>query len=252
MTCSRKQDANPRLHISTSGYQYPHWKGRFYPHEIARKDWLHFYAEQFNTVEINNTFYGLPEASTFDTWRKQAPPGFVYALKYSRYGSHIKKLKDPGDHINTFLSAAERLGSFMGPILVQLPPKWRVDPTRLACFLKTVPQKHRWAVEFRDPSWLCEEIFRILGKHHAALCIHDMIEDHPRVITADWAYFRYHGPRDGGNYSSQWLTAEADRITELQNQGLEVFAFFNNDQQGYAPANARDLRRYVQKRLTGD
>lgn len=249
MTRTHRQETGKRLRVGTSGYQYPHWKDRFYPKELTRKQWFRFYSEQFETVEINNTFYGLPSGNTFDTWREEAPPGFCYVLKYSRFGTHIKRLKDPRDHVGTFLESAERLRSHLGPILVQLPPKWGVDPGRLSGFLEAVPRKHRWAIEFRDPSWLCDEIFGILRAHRSALCIHDMIEDHPREVTADWVYLRYHGPHNGGNYSHQFLTAEADRIAELLRDGLEVFAFFNNDQEGYAPENARDLRRYVEKRM---
>jgi uncharacterized protein YecE (DUF72 family) len=240
--------AQASFRIGTSGYQYRHWKGRFYPDEVPQKRWFAYYAEHFDTVEINNTFYHLPKTGTFDAWHEQAPSGFLYVLKYSRFGTHIKRLKDPPQHVPTFLERAEHLKSYLGPILVQLPPKWNRDLERLETFLSAVPRRHRWAVEFRDRSWLCDETFELLRKHKAALCIHDMIEDHPQVVTTDWVYLRFHGPGPGGNYSHQALTAAADRVTGYLSDGLDVYVYFNNDAEGFALDNARRLRRYVESR----
>jgi uncharacterized protein YecE (DUF72 family) len=233
------------LRVGTSGYHYDHWKGVFYPPGLPKAEWFSHYARQFDTVEINNTFYRLPEATTFEAWREQAPKGFCYALKFSRYGSHIVRLKKPRGTIRKFLARANRLGEFLGPILVQLPPNWKADPERLAAFMKVAPKDHRWAVEFRDMRWLCEEVFAILREHDSALCIHDMIADHPRLVTAKWVYLRFHGDRYGGCYSPQFLAARAVEIREYLSQGLDVFAYFNNDAEGYAVRNAADLRRYV-------
>ena len=232
------------LRIGTSGYQYDHWKGLFYPEPLPKRSWLAFLSERFDTVEINNTFYHLPSGKTFDTWRDTAPAGFRFALKYSRYGSHLKHLKDPQDHVPAFLERARRLGDCLGPILVQLPPSWKIDLGRLAGFLRAAPRRQRWAVEFRNTTWLCEETYSVLRASKAALCIHDMIENHPRAVTADWVYLRYHG-RDGGDYPHQALAAEAARIREYLARGLDVFAYFNNDACGYALSNAVDLKRYV-------
>lgn len=234
------------LRIGTSGYQYDHWKGVFYPEDIPKDRWFDHYAQHFDTVEINNTFYQLPQESTFDSWHEQAPAGFCYALKFSRYGSHLKRLKDPRGPIDKFVQRAERLKSFLGPILVQLPPHWNVNAQRLTAFLEAAPKRYRWAIEFRDPSWLCDEIYAILQEHQAALCVHDMIEDHPRRMTGDWTYLRFHGDHYTGSYSHQFLTAEAQRIREYLAEGLDVFAYFNNDQHGYAVQNAVDLKRYLQ------
>ncbi|MFW6157860.1 MAG: DUF72 domain-containing protein [Planctomycetota bacterium] len=233
------------LRIGTSGYQYDHWSGVFYPSDLRRDDWFEFFADRFDTVEINNTFYHLPSESTFDSWRARAPGGFCYVLKFSRYGTHLKHLKDPEDSIGLFLERAERLGPFLGPILVQLRPNWRVNVGRLAGFLEAAPKRHRWAVEFRDPSWLCPPIYDLLSEHNAALCVHDMIPDHPRLVTADWVYLRFHGAGDGGDYSHQALSGAARRIERHVAAGRDVFAYFNNDAHGYAVANATDLRRYV-------
>lgn len=231
--------------VGTSGWQYPHWKNVFYPGDLREKHWFEYYASHFTTVEINNSFYHLPSASTFESWREAGPKGFCYALKFSRYGSHLKKLKDPADSIGKFLERAEILGELLGPILVQLPPHWNADAVRLDEFLDAAPNRIRWAVEFRDPSWLCEEIYEVLRRHAAALCIHDLIEDHPYEITADWVYLRFHGANNGGDYPHQALSAAAKRIEGYLAKGWDVYAYFNNDAQGVAISNAMDLGRYV-------
>jgi len=231
--------------IGTSGYEYKHWRGPFYPKGLPQQKRFDYYAERFDTVEINNTFYNLPEASTFDAWRERAPDEFRYALKFSRYGSHMKKLKAPEETIGLFMERARRLKSFLGPVLLQLPPRWKCNPERLDRFLSETPSDARWAVEFRDPSWLCPEIYAILRKHGAALCIHDMIPGHPREITADWTYLRFHGDHYTGSYSHQFLSAQARRLQDYLDDRLDVYAYFNNDEKAYAVSNALDLRRYV-------
>lgn len=234
--------------IGTSGYQYDHWQGKLYPEDLPKRAWFGRYAEEFDTVEINNTFYHLPAAKTFDDWRERAPKGFLYVLKFSRYGSHLKALKDPEGTIGRFMERAERLGVHLGPILVQLRPNWKADPERLAEFLDAARGDRRWAVEFRDRSWLCDDVYEVLRGHGAAVCIHDMIRDHPEKTTANWVYLRYHGKDYGGSYSHQALTAEAGKIEGHLKDGRDVYAFFNNDAHGYAVNNARDLRRYVADR----
>ena len=238
-----------RLRLGTSGYRYDHWKGVLYPDDLPRDRWLRRYAERFDTVELNTTFYGLPEPEAFEEWREEVPEGFCYSLKFSRYGSHMKKLKDPEGTIGTFLERAERLEDRLGPILVQLPPHWGADPDRLGAFLEAAPSRRRWSVEVRDPSWLCRAVFEVLREHGAALCIHDMIDDHPRVRTTDWLYLRYHGQDYAGAYSPQRLSAEADRIADWLNEGLDVYAYFNNDLGGHAVADAGNLARYLDHRL---
>ena len=233
------------VRIGTSGYQYDHWKGIFYPEEIPKKHWFAYYARHFDTVEINNTFYRLPQDKTFEAWREQAPPGFCYALKYSRYASHLKRLQEPREPINRFIAWASRLQECLGPILVQLPPRWNVDSARLANFLQAASGAYRWAIEFRDPRWLCDEIYTILQRYNAALCIHDLIPDHPRPITADWVYLRFHGASYGGNYPPQVLKAQARHIAQYVADGLDVFAYFNNDAHGYAVQHATDLKGYL-------
>jgi uncharacterized protein YecE (DUF72 family) len=235
------------LRIGTSGYHYAHWQEVFYPRHLPKKHWFAYYACHFDTVEINNTFYHLPQAPRFDDWRGQAPPNFCYALKFSRYGSHLKRLNEPHTVIAHFLDRARRLRACLGPILVQLPPHWRPDPARLAAFLQAAPRHYRWAIEFRDPRWLCDEVYAILRSAAAALCLHDRLADHPRCLTADWTYLRFHGGSDGGNYPRQALLAHARQIDHYLAEGLDVFAYFNNDAHGYAVQNAADLRRYLRR-----
>lgn len=238
-----------RVHIGTSGYQYAHWRGVFYPDALPREHWLAHYAAHFATVEINNTFYHLPDAATFRAWRDAVPAGFRFAVKFSRFGSHLKKLKDPHDTIGRFLEGASLLGNKLGPILVQLPGRWRVNTERLDAFLEAAPRDHRWAVEFRDASWLCDEVYRVLEAHHAALCRHDILPDHPQRLTADWTYLRFHGAPYRGRYSPQYLTAQARRLVDLASDDRDVYAYFNNDEAGYAVENARQLRRYLARRV---
>ncbi len=233
------------LRIGTSGYQYDHWRGVFYPQGLPRRGWFAHYARHFDTVEINNTFYRLPEAETFDAWREQAPKGFLYSLKFSRYATHIKRLKEPQQPIETFVQRAEHLQRCLGPVLVQLPPRWRVNLERLDAFLAHVPKRYRWALEFRDASWLNDAVYALLERHQVALCQHDMIARHPRRITTGWVYLRYHGDHYSGSYSHQFLAAQARRIADYLAEGLDVYAYFNNDAQGYAVENALALKRYL-------
>ncbi|HEX7043261.1 MAG TPA: DUF72 domain-containing protein [Burkholderiales bacterium] len=233
------------LRVGTSGYQYDHWRRAFYPPELPKAGWFAFYARRFDTVEINNTFYRLPEAHVFEAWRAAAPANFRYALKFSRYGTHLKRLRDPAQPIALFLERARRLGPMLGPILVQLPPHWRADPVRLEGFLEALPRAQRWAVEFRDSSWLREPIFALLAKYGVALCVHDMLPRHPRRVTADFVYLRFHGRRYGGAYTPQQLAAHARRVRACLADGIDVYAYFNNDADGHAVRNALDLRRYI-------
>lgn len=229
------------LRIGTSGYQYDHWKGLFYPEGLPKQRWFEHYAGTFDTVELNNTFYRLPPLGVFERWRRRAPPGFCFAVKYSRFGTHRKRLRDPADTLGRFLANARGLGRALGPILVQLPPRWHVDPERLEAFFEAADRRHRWVVEFRDPSWLCESVFRILERSGAALCIHDLLPDHPRRVTADFTYLRFHGSRYSGSYSSDELARAAEAVEGFLGQGWDVYAYFNNDLGGHAVRNALEL-----------
>ena len=234
-----------KIRIGTSGYQYKHWKGDFYPKKLPVKDWFEYYARHFNTVEINNTFYRMAQAETFAEWKEAAPKDFCYAIKYSRFGTHLKKLKDPEGHVDYFLERVIHLGDTLGPVLVQLPPNWKRNLERLQKFLEVTPKDLRWAVEVRDPDWLSEEFYEVLRTENAALVIHDMIPHHPRVVTADWTYLRYHGQNYSGSYSEEQLSAIAGDIRDHQEHGRDVFAYFNNDLGGHAVWNAIALKKML-------
>lgn len=225
-------------------------RGLFYPPEMPKRRWFAHYTEHFDTVEVNNTFYRVPGREVFESWRERAPAGFLYALKFSRFATHMKKLKDPEQTLGYFRERAEPLADIVGPILVQLPPGWGANPERLRAFLEQAPPPFRWTVELRDPSWLCDEVYDVLRELGASLCQHDMIPDHPRVLTAHWVYLRYHGTRYAGTYVPEALRAEAERIEAHLAAGRDVYAYFNNDIGGHAVYNALDLRALVRSHWT--
>jgi uncharacterized protein YecE (DUF72 family) len=231
------------LWVGTSGWVYPHWRGVFYPPHLRQADWFRHYAGRFSTVEINNTFYRLPRAETFDAWRVRAPQGFRYAVKASRFITHLKKLKDPEQPLQEFFDRARRLGEALGPILYQLPPHWGVNLVRFEHFLAALPEGNRHAVEFRDQTWLTEDVFRGMERHGIAHCLHDMHPlEVPLRLTAPWAYVRLHGDlHHGGDYSRAALRTWAERIRGWMVQGMEVYVYFNNDIGGFAIKNAQML-----------
>lgn len=234
-----------KIHIGTSGYQYDHWKGDFYPEDLPVKDWFEYYSRSFDTVEVNNTFYKMSKAETFDDWRKAAPKDFYYAIKYSRFGTHRKKLKDPEGHVNYFLDRASHLKKTLGAVLVQLPPNWKRNYERLEEFLKETPQDLRWAIEIRDPDWFSQEFYDLLKKYKSALVIHDIIKDHPQELTADWVYLRFHGKNYSGSYSKKQLEKISGDVREYHDKGKDVFVYFNNDLEGHAVRNALSLKEML-------
>lgn len=231
-----------KIYIGTSGYQYKHWKGDFYPKELPVSAWFEHYCKFFDTVEINNTFYRMASAETFDQWRKAAPDGFCYAIKYSKYGTHSKKLVDPEGHVNYFLDRAVHLKEKLGPILVQLPPNWKRNYERLDAFLNETAKNLRWAVEIRDPDWFSEEFYELLKKHNASLVMHDMIKDHPVEVTTDWIYLRFHGHNYSSSYSEEQLESIAANVRKYKDEDKDVFVYFNNDIGGHAIRNAITLK----------
>lgn len=236
------------IRVGTSGWHYAHWKGPFYPEKMSSGDFLAFYSERFRTVEINNSFYRLPEARTFREWRDATPDGFLFSVKASRYITHMKKLKDPGGPVRKFLRRAEALGGKLGPVLFQLPPRWTRDPERLDSFLGTLPEGIRGAFEFRDPTWFVPEVYRILEDHGAAFCIYDLDGSvSPEEVTADFVYVRLHGPvgKYGGSYTPRKLSEWAGAISAWARQGKDVYCYFDNDAQGYAVLNAAKLREML-------
>jgi uncharacterized protein YecE (DUF72 family) len=226
---------------------YRDWRGVVYPAELPQRRWFEHYATLFETVEVNSTFYRLPSAAMAAEWAAQAPSGFVYALKLGAFGSHRMKLRDAVSWLPNHLDRAERLGPALGPNLVQLPPRWRRNAWRLDEFLSAAPSTMRWAVELRDPSWLHDEVYDVLRRHGAALCLHDLLPDHPWLLTAGWTYVRFHGPdalqrRYWGRYGPDRLEPVAARLTEWLHGGWDVYAYFNNDHLGHAAEDAGWLR----------
>lgn len=236
---------SPQIRIGTSGYQYKHWKGDFYPKKMPVSEWFDHYTKFFDTVEINNTFYRMADASVFEEWKNAAPKDFCYAIKYSRYGSHQKKLKDPKGHINYFMDRVVHLENTLGPVLVQLPPGWKQNLKRLNDFLEVAPKNIRWAIEIRNADWLTDDFYKTLKQHNAALVIHDMIPDHPRVVTTNWTYLRFHSQNYSGNYSEEQLNRIADDVLKHASNGRDVYVYFNNDLEGHAIRNALSLKEKI-------
>ena len=226
---------------------YKDWRGIVYPARLPVRRWFEHYTSLFDTVELNNTFYRLPPPETVDRWAAQAPPEFLYAVKLGQFGSHRMKLRDAASWLPNHLDRSRRLGSALGPTLVQLPPRWKRNVERLDEFLAAAPKSMRWAVELRDPSWLHDDVFSVLRQHEVALCIHDLLADHPWEVTTDWTYVRFHGPRAleqkyRGRYGAQRLTPVAARLQRRLDEGCDVYAYFNNDYEGHAVKDAQWLR----------
>lgn len=243
--------ARATIRIGCSGWQYRHWRGRFYPRDLPAERWLEHYGAEFDTVELNNSFYRLPEADTFASWGRRAPPGFVFAVKASRYLTHLKRLRDPGEPLDRLWSRAERLGDHLGPMLYQLPPRWHRDLDRLAGFVAALPARRRQAIEFRDASWYRTDVYRVLDGGDVALCLHDMrgSATRPEPI-GPFVYVRFHGAtgRYRGGYSGQALSAWASRLVGWADAGRPVYAYFNNDARAHAVRDATRLREMVERR----
>ena len=240
-------------HVGCSGWQYPHWRGSFYPAKLPAARWLEHYAASFSTVEINNTFYRLQEAATFRSWAKRTPPGFVFAVKASRFLTHMKKLKDPEGPLELFFSRARALGRKLGPVLYQLPPRWPLKRDRLEQFLDALPPRRRHTLEFRDASWYdAASVYPLLERHRVALCLHDMNGSASgRLAVGPFVYVRFHGPsryRDG--YTDAALTPWADWLAARIHGGVPVFVYFNNDLGGHAPRDAIRLREMIERQTS--
>ena len=233
------------IHVGCSGWVYRHWKGRFYPEGLPQKRWFERYAEEFDTVEINNSFYRLPPAETFDKWHDQVPAGFRYAVKANRFITHMKKLKDCTEALDTFIDRARRLKSFLGPILYQLPPSLHKDLARLDAFLKLLPRSIEHVVEFRHRSWYDEDVLALLDGHGVGFVTHDLVGlKTPRWASGCTAYVRFHGT--GGKYRGRYSDAQigdwAEWLLEQRAQGRSAWAYFNNDIGGDAIEDARNLK----------
>ena len=238
-----------QVRIGTSGWHYKHWIGRYYPKDIRPAAMLEHYVRDFDTVELNNTFYHLPKESSFEAWRSAAPSNFVFAVKGSRFLTHMIKLKDAERGISNFIPLAQLLGRKLGPVLWQLPPNWNVNVERLEDFLTKLPRGIRYAFELRNATWMCDAVYEVLRKHDAAFCVYELAGYRsPIEITAKWTYVRLHGPTQSkyqGSYSDAQLENWARRIEEWRRTLDAVYVYFDNDDSAYAVNNALTLKRLV-------
>jgi len=234
-----------KIRIGTSGWSYGHWKGSFYPEDISNVQMLPFYFQRLSTVEINSSFYRLPLKKTFENWRACSPDKFIFAVKASRYITHVKKLTDSVQAVERFFEHASGLGEKIGPVLFQLPSSLRIDPERLGVFLRLLPVSRRYTFEFRSSSWFHPQIYSLLSDFGAAFCIYELGElISPLQVTADFVYIRLHGPEGKyqGRYSREQLRSWYERFEKWTAQSLDVFCYFDNDQNGYAALNALELQ----------
>jgi len=234
-----------KLYVGTSGWVYSHWRERFYPQGLAQAKWLEYYNRHFSTVELNNSFYRLPSEKAFTAWRERSSPGFVYAVKASRLITHLKKLRNVEEILKNFLTRTRILEEKLGPLLYQIPPNMPRNDKVLEYFLQLLPSDLRHVFEFRNESWLDEEIFALLRDRNIGFCIYDMPGfTTPIVATTDFAYIRFHGSANlyGSCYSNADLERWANRIGELGSDLKAVYTYFNNDAEAFAIENARTLR----------
>lgn len=239
-----------QIRIGTSGWHYKHWVGRYYPEDIKPGDMLDYYLRDFDTVELNNTFYNLPKETSFETWRQSVPAKFLFAVKGSRFITHMIKLKEPERGIVNFIPRAQLLGRKLGPILWQLPPGWKMNLERLEEFLRKLPKGPRYAFELRNETWMDERVYEVLRKYNAAFCIYELAGYHsPFEITANWTYVRLHGPtvhKYQGSYSDARMREWAKRIEKWGKTLDALYIYFDNDDSAYAVDNALTLKRMVE------
>jgi uncharacterized protein YecE (DUF72 family) len=240
----------PHYLIGTSGWYYNHWRDNFYPQRLGKGHWLEYYSRHFNTVEINASFYRLPQESTFINWRQIVPPGFYFSVKASRFITHIKRLKDAEKPLADFTENAKNLMPKLGPVLYQLPANFHRNDTILRTFLDILDNQLKHVFEFRHSSWMHPEVFNILRDYKVGFCIFDMPGfASPLETTANFAYIRFHGKGDlySGSYPDSELSDWADKIRELAKGLKTIHVYFNNDAGGHAIQNALTLRKYLEE-----
>lgn len=233
------------LRIGCSGFLYDHWRGTFYPEDVTKNRWLPYYSKHFSTVELNVTFYRLPERETFAKWYRSTPDEFIFSLKGSRFITHVKKLKDCAEPIEAFFSRASVLKEKLGVVLWQFPPTFNLDLDRFKEFLEALePYGTRNTFEFRNKTWMNKKVFTLLEKQNAAPCMADhpeFLKDLP--VTSDFIYIRRHG-KEGSHttsYSTEALKEDAKYVKSHLKKKSDIFVYFNNDAFGYAPLNAAEL-----------
>jgi uncharacterized protein YecE (DUF72 family) len=235
----------PEVRIGCSGFSYGHWRGVFYPDRLAQSKWFAYYCETFSTVELNVTFYRLPQEKTFLMWHRATPDDFVFALKGSRFITHVKRLIDPEESLRLFFERATALREKLAVVLWQFPPAFKVDTGRLKKFLRALRRyPARYTLEFRHPSWMTDEVIDLAARDRVSLCMAEWPEFLDNLpVTSDFVYMRRHGL--GGDYATDYsaeaLRKDARRIQGYMDAGKDVYLYFNNDAHGYAPKNAREL-----------
>jgi uncharacterized protein YecE (DUF72 family) len=240
----------PECRIGCSGWEYPHWRGTFYPMDMPRPSWFLHYARVFDTVEVNNTFYRLPEAETFARWGERAPSRFLFAIKASRYLTHVKRLADAQDPLERLLGRAAPLGDHLGPVLYQLPPRWRCDIGRLRDFVSALPGGYLHAIEFRDPSWYDKGVFDLLDREGTTVCLHDKpgtgVWD---LRVGSFTYARFHGGTRDGGYTQRSIDDASETFARDLLDRRPVYVYFNNDIGGHAIRDALSLREALASRM---
>ena len=237
-----------RLYIGTSGFTYNHWRDVFYPRELSEKKWLEYYARHFSTVEINSSFYHLPRLSTCKNWGERVPENFLFAMKASRYITHIKKLRDIEEPVKNFFQVIHSLEKKLGPILFQFPPGMKKDIPLLEDFIEKLPRGFCHVFEFRNRTWFEDDLFNLLDNRGITFCIHDLPKRAtPYVETGNFNYVRFHGAQAAYSsfYSEKELEKWARRFIECTKTGKDVFSYFNNDMHGYAIENAKTLKHIL-------
>jgi len=237
-----------KIYIGTSGWSYKHWMGTFYPPGTKQKDRFPYYQKFFKTVELNSPFYHLPPRQTFEKWKDDVPDDFIYAVKASRFITHMKKLNDAGDSLTRLLDNASGLEEKLSIILFQLPPKWEINVERFRTFLEKLPKGNRYTFEFRDQTWYHDEIYSLLREFNCAFCIYELAGHvSPIEITANYVYVRLHGPGDKyqGSYTDEVLAEWAAWCKDWSESGKDVYVYFDNDQEGFAAFNAIKLQELI-------
>jgi uncharacterized protein YecE (DUF72 family) len=242
----------PSLFIGTSGFYYTDWRGCFYPAQLPTRDYLPFYSTRFNSLEVNSTFYRLPLETTLARWRDIAPESFVFAVKASRFITHVKRLEDAEGSVLPFLDRIRCLGAKLGPVLLQLPSRFPFNGDKLGKFCKVLSKDVRYAFEFRDPGWFRQETCDILSQHNMAFCIYHYSGTlSPDVVTADFVYIRFHGPLMEpyrGAYPDEFLREWAGKVRSWLKRGVAVYVFFDNTMEGHAIVDAVKMQLLLGKR----
>ncbi|SHJ13220.1 Uncharacterized conserved protein YecE, DUF72 family [Desulfatibacillum alkenivorans DSM 16219] len=234
------------LLIGTSGWTYDSWKGAFYPEKLAKAKWLPYYCTLFNTVEVNATFYRTLKGSTYEKWRETTPEGFTWAVKASRYITHVKRLKTPEETVPRFLESASILGEKLGPILLQLPPTLAYEKEIARDFFQFLPKEFRFTLETRHDSWLDDGLFALLEEHNIAWCVSDTAGKHACVeaATADFVYLRLHGSQE--IYKSSYTDEELEHWAELvTGWSRDAYIYFDNTMTDAAARNALRLKELM-------